>query len=57
LIAEKFPKGDILKGNVGTYWMNIVWDALKKDAPKLYEKVYSWTLEHYKEKCRLGLKK
>lgn len=49
LIAEKFPKGDILKGNVGTYWMNIVWDALKENEPALYDKVYSWTLEHYKE--------
>ncbi|MFQ6061574.1 MAG: hypothetical protein ACE5KT_01610 [Methanosarcinales archaeon] len=29
LINTQFPKGDIIKGNVGTFWQNLVWDIIK----------------------------
>jgi fructose-bisphosphate aldolase class II len=47
LIAEKFPKGKVIKGNVGTEWMLIVWDILQIFEPQLYQKIYNWTLEKY----------
>ncbi len=48
LIEKHFPKGLILKGNVGTHWMNIVWDVLKESAPSLYQKIWNWTIETFK---------
>jgi fructose-bisphosphate aldolase class II len=50
LIAKYFPRGMILKGNVGTHWMNIVWDTLKIFDPALYEKIWNWTIETFKPK-------
>ena len=47
LIATKFPKGKIIKGNVGTFWMLLVWEILQVFKPELYEKIYSWTIENY----------
>jgi len=47
LIATKFPKGKIIKGNVGTFWMLLVWDILKVFKPELHEKIYRWTIENY----------
>ena len=47
LIATKFPKGKIIKGNVGTFWMLLVWEMLQVFKPELYEKIYSWTIENY----------
>lgn len=47
-IKEKFPHQAILKGNVGTFWMNTVWDVLKKEKPELYQEIWSWTLEKFK---------
>lgn len=49
LIAEKFPKGMINKGNVGTLWMLLVWDILRIFEPQLYQKIYNWTLDKYKK--------
>jgi len=48
-IDELFPKGDITKGNVGTFWMNIVWDALKEHEPELYKDIWDWTLSTFRE--------
>ena len=50
LINSVFPKGDILKGNVGTFWQNIVLDAYKVYEPELYRDIYDWTIETYKPK-------
>ena len=47
LIASLFPKGDIIKGNVGTHWQNIVFDVLKKFEPELYNKIRKWVLENH----------
>ncbi len=47
LISEQFPHGDIIKGNVGTFWMNLVWDVLKVEEPDLYQKIWDWTVTKY----------
>jgi len=47
LIATKFPKGKIIKGNVGTFWMLLVWDILQVFKPELYEKIHKWTIQNY----------
>ncbi|MBN2203022.1 MAG: class II fructose-bisphosphate aldolase [Candidatus Aenigmarchaeota archaeon] len=47
-IEKKFPKGKISKCNVATHWMLLVWDILKTYEPKLYKKIYDWTIEKYK---------
>jgi fructose-bisphosphate aldolase class II len=47
MIAEEFPHGDIIKGNVGTFWMNLVWDVLKEEQPDLYQRIWDWTLTNY----------
>jgi fructose-bisphosphate aldolase class II len=50
LINSIFPKGDILKGNVATFWQNVVLDAYKVYEPELYRDIYNWTIETYKPK-------
>lgn len=50
LIAKEFPRGDVIKGNVGTFWQNLVWDVLQVYEPELYNKIYKWTLKTYKGK-------
>lgn len=50
LINSMFPKGDIIKGNVATFWQNIVLDAYKVYEPELYKDIYNWTIETYKPK-------
>ncbi|MEA3254834.1 MAG: class II fructose-bisphosphate aldolase [Candidatus Altiarchaeota archaeon] len=47
LIATEFPRGDVLKGNVGTFWQNIVWDVLKVYEIDLYKKIRRWVLKTY----------
>ena len=47
LIAEQFPHGDIVKGNVGTFWMNLVWSVLKEEQPDLYQRIWDWTIANY----------
>lgn len=47
LIATRFPRGDVLKGNVGTFWQNLVWDVLKVYEIDLYERIRAWVLETY----------
>ena len=46
MIKDKFPKGDILKGNVATLFQNIVFDALKKHDPGLHKEMVDWVLEN-----------
>lgn len=48
LIASKFPKGKINKGNVGTNWMLLVWEILEIFEPELYQKIHNWVIEKYK---------
>ncbi len=52
LIATQFPRGDVLKGNVGTFWQNIVWNVLKVYEVDLHERIYKWVLETYAGKGR-----
>lgn len=51
LIHNHFPHGDILKGNVGTFYQNIVWDVFKVFEPQLYNDICEWTLKNYREKA------
>lgn len=46
MIKEKFPKGDILKGNVATQFQNIVFDTIKKHNRELYDEMFSWVLRN-----------
>jgi fructose-bisphosphate aldolase class II len=48
-INTKFPKGMILKGNVGTFWMNLAWEVFEIFEPALYEDIYNWTIDTYKD--------
>jgi len=50
LISELFPKGDIIKGNVATFWQNLVLDTYKIYQPELYRDIHEWTLETYRPK-------
>jgi fructose-bisphosphate aldolase class II len=51
LILEHFPHGDILKGNVATYFQNIVWEIFQIFEPELYHDIMEWTLATYREKA------
>ena len=51
LIHDHFPHGDIIKGNVGTFYQNIVWDVFKVFEPELYNDICEWTLENYRAKA------
>jgi fructose-bisphosphate aldolase class II len=48
LINLHFPKGDIIKGNVGTFWQDTVFDTLKVYEPALYKDIREWTLEKFR---------
>jgi fructose-bisphosphate aldolase class II len=48
LINLHFPKGDIIKGNVGTFWQDVVFEILKVYEPALYQNIQEWTLEKYR---------
>jgi fructose-bisphosphate aldolase class II len=48
LINQHFPKGDIIKGNVGTFWQDLVFDCFKVYEPALYKEIQDWTLEKYR---------
>lgn len=48
LINLHFPKGDIIKGNVGTFWQDVVFNTLKIYEPALYRDIQEWTLEKYR---------
>ena len=48
LINLHFPKGDIIKGNVGTFWQDLVFNVLKVYEPVLYKDIQDWTLEKFR---------
>jgi len=48
LINQHFPKGDIIKGNVGTFWQDVVFNTLKVYEPALYKEIQEWTLGKYR---------
>jgi fructose-bisphosphate aldolase class II len=48
LINLHFPKGDIIKGNVGTFWQDVVFTTLKVYEPALYREIHEWTLAKYR---------
>jgi fructose-bisphosphate aldolase, class II len=48
LINLHFPKGDIIKGNVGTFWQDVVFGILKIYEPALYKDIQDWTLDKYR---------
>ena len=48
LINLHFPKGDIIKGNVGTFWQDVVFTTLKVYEPALYKEIQDWTLAKYR---------
>ncbi len=47
LIQSQFPRGDVLKGNVATFWQDLVWSTIKIYEPELYKNMYDWTLKTY----------
>ncbi len=49
LIHNYFPHGDVVKGNVATFYQNMVWDLFKVYEPELYSDIWNWTLENYRE--------
>jgi fructose-bisphosphate aldolase class II len=57
LIYTQFPHGDILKGNVGTFWMNIAYEVIQTYNPKLYADIHKWTIKNYKKEAKkIGMK-
>jgi fructose-bisphosphate aldolase class II len=50
-ISTKFPRGRIIKGNVGTFWQNIAWEVLEIYEPELYDEIWNWTLETYRDEA------
>jgi fructose-bisphosphate aldolase class II len=48
LINLHFPKGDIIKGNVGTFWQDVAFSVLKVYEPALYKSIQDWTLAKYR---------
>lgn len=48
LINLHFPKGDIIKGNVGTFWQDVVFEIMKVYEPALYKNIQNWTLEKFR---------
>jgi len=48
LINLHFPKGDIIKGNVGTFWQDVVFNTFKVYEPALFKQIQEWTLEKYR---------
>ena len=52
LIATKFPKQYIIKGNVGTNWQNLFYDALMVYRPDLYKEICEWTHQTYDEEAK-----
>jgi fructose-bisphosphate aldolase, class II len=44
-IATMFPMGDIIKGNVATFWQNLAFDTIKIYHPDLYQRMWDWVQE------------
>ena len=41
-IATMFPMGDVIKGNVATFWQNLAFDVIKIYHPDLYRTMWDW---------------
>ncbi len=52
LIHNYFLHGDVVKGNVATFYQNMVWDLFKVYEPELYSDVWNWTLDTYREQAK-----
>ncbi|MCX8158120.1 MAG: class II fructose-bisphosphate aldolase [Candidatus Diapherotrites archaeon] len=52
LIATKFPKKYIVKGNVGTNWQNLFYDVVKVYQPDLYKEIKEWVHQNYDEEAK-----
>ncbi len=46
IIRERFPHGDILKGNVATLFQNIVFDSLKTYHNDLWQEMFDWVIKN-----------
>ena len=58
LINTQFPKGLIIKGNVGTLWQNLAWVVFSVFEPELLGDIHNWTLEKYRnEAAKKGMTK
>jgi fructose-bisphosphate aldolase class II len=51
LICNHFPHGDIIKGNVATFYQDLVWDIFKVFEPELYQDIWNWTLENHRKEA------
>ncbi len=45
LIATRFPRGSIIKGNVATFYQNLFWDTLQVYNPEFYKRIWDWVQE------------
>ena len=52
IIKKEFPHGDIIKGNVGTFWQNLFWNVVKEKNPEFFNKVHKWVIDTYSEKAK-----
>jgi fructose-bisphosphate aldolase class II len=50
-INTKFPKGLVIKGNVGTFWQNLAWEVFEIFEPELYDDIWNWTLNQYRDEA------
>lgn len=50
-IRTMFPHGDILKGNVGTFWQTVFHDVLKVYEPGLFREMREWTINKFREEA------
>lgn len=58
LIKEKFPHGDIIKGNVATFWQNLFWDVVSRKKPLLFKEAFEWVINNYREEAaKKGVKR
>lgn len=46
-IQTLFPRGDVLKGNVGTFWQDVFFYVIDIYEPELYKKMWDWTQTTY----------
>ncbi len=51
LINTQFPKGLIIKGNVGTLWQNLAWEVFSVFEPELLGDIHNWTLGKYRDEA------
>ena len=47
LINTLFPKGDIIKGNIATFWQNILLDTIEVYDPEFYKEIWDWIQATY----------